>query len=147
MPIEGVVLQMKAMHIDTVTNFPFPTPPDRSTLHKAERTLSRLGALSDGKITALGRTMSLFPLSPRFSRMLVSGQQQNCLPYVIAIVAVLSVGDPFFHEDGLRGKNDEEREVEEGEEALGHLTSDAVRQKEERRIRRKAFFESQAVSF
>jgi hypothetical protein len=27
MPIDGVVLQMKSMHIDAVVNFPFPTPP------------------------------------------------------------------------------------------------------------------------
>ena len=47
MPIDGVVLQMKSMHIDAVVNFPFPTPPDRQSLRKAETVLSRLGALSD----------------------------------------------------------------------------------------------------
>lgn len=144
MPIEGVVLQMKAMHIDTVTNFPFPTPPDRSTLHKSEKTLTRLGALSDGKITELGRTMSLFPLAPKFSRMLVSGQQHNCLPYVIAIVSALSVGDPFLHDEGIQGP--EENEDEEDMEGLTHLTSEAIRQKEARKIRRKAFFKTQSVS-
>ena len=37
MPIEGVVLSMKSMNIDNVTNFPFPTPPPRENLHKAEK--------------------------------------------------------------------------------------------------------------
>lgn len=37
MPIEGIVLQMKSMNIDTVINFPFPTPPDRDSLRKAEK--------------------------------------------------------------------------------------------------------------
>ena len=85
MPIEGVVLQMKSMHIDAVVNFPFPTPPDRESLQKAEKVLTHLGALAPakggstlgGSITDIGRTMSLFPLSPRFSRMLVSGRQKD----------------------------------------------------------------------
>ena len=107
MPIEGVVLQMKSMHIDAVVNFPFPTPPDRESLQKAEKVLTHLGALAPakggstlgGSITDIGRTMSLFPLSPRFSRMLVSGRQHGCLPYVITIVSALSVGDPFLREE------------------------------------------------
>ena len=37
MPLEGVVLNMKAMNIDQVVNFPFPTPPPRESLFKAEK--------------------------------------------------------------------------------------------------------------
>ncbi|ESK95022.1 dhx37 protein [Moniliophthora roreri MCA 2997] len=143
MPIEGVVLQMKSMHIDAVVNFPFPTPPDRTNLQKAEKTLGYLGALDkNGQVTELGTTMSLFPLSPRFSRMLVSGQQHGCLPYVIAIVACLSVGDLFLHEETLLAFNDAE---EDENEDLSHLTSEKVREKEALRSRRKAFFNSQHV--
>ncbi|EMD39965.1 hypothetical protein CERSUDRAFT_92451 [Gelatoporia subvermispora B] len=146
MPIEGVVLQMKSMHIDAVVNFPFPTPPDRTSLQKAEKVLTHLGALSTpvsstpsaGSITEIGKAMSLFPLSPRFSRMLVSGRQQGCLPYVIAMVSALSVGDPFLREEALEGE-----ESDEDEEDLSHLTSEAAKAKEARRLRRKAFFQSQ----
>jgi len=28
---------MKAMNIDTIANFPFPTPPDRESLLKSEK--------------------------------------------------------------------------------------------------------------
>ncbi|KAI0078278.1 P-loop containing nucleoside triphosphate hydrolase protein [Panus rudis PR-1116 ss-1] len=151
MPIEGVVLQMKAMHIDAVVNFPFPTPPDRVGLRKAERVLTWLGALkdgsgsggADGEITDIGRAMSLFPLSPRYSRMLVSGRQHGCLPYVIAMVSALSVGDPFLREEALDADPSDEEEDED--EALAHLTSEAVKAKEARKIRRKAFFQSQAI--
>ncbi|KAJ3854045.1 P-loop containing nucleoside triphosphate hydrolase protein [Lentinula lateritia] len=143
MPIEGVVLQMKGMHIDAVVNFPFPTPPDRNNLQKAEKVLHCLGALSkEGQITELGKTMSLFPLSPRFSRMLVSGQQHQCLPFVIAIVSALSVGDPFLHEEALLASADSEDDDDEAEE-LKYLTSAAVRTKEALRLRRKQFFASQ----
>ncbi|KAJ3521662.1 hypothetical protein NM688_g8987 [Phlebia brevispora] len=150
MPIEGVVLQMKSMHIDAVVNFPFPTPPDRFSLKKAEDVLKHLGALTSeksptdlgSKITEIGRAMSLFPLSPRFSRMLVSGRQHGCLPYIIAIVSALSVGDPFLREEALAAAEDESDEESESDE-LAHLTSEAVRAKEARRLRRKAFFQSQ----
>lgn len=148
MPIEGVVLQMKSMHIDAVVNFPFPTPPDRTTLSKAEKVLGHLGALGvsssvtkglaaagdpshDGQITELGRLMSLFPLSPRFSRMLVSGQQQGCLPYIISVVSALSVGDPFLHDEGLDTDQDAEVDTEG---------------KETERAHRKAFFTTQHVT-
>lgn len=155
MPIEGVVLQMKSMHIDTVTNFPFPTPPDRSSLRKAEKLLTYLSALSfadvapqgltasvDGAITELGRAMALFPLSPRFSRMLVSGRQYGCLPYVIAIVAASSVGDPFLHEEALQP----DQAYEEENEKLSLIEDEVQRAKEVERLRRKAFFKSQEVS-
>ncbi|CRK12102.1 hypothetical protein BN1708_017139, partial [Verticillium longisporum] len=39
MPIDGVVLQLKSMNLSNVVNFPFPTPPDRASLRKAERLL------------------------------------------------------------------------------------------------------------
>lgn len=157
MPIEGVVLQMKSMHIDAVINFPFPTPPDRSSLQKAEKTLTYLGALQpttkltkgpgepEAQITDLGRVMALFPLSPRFSRMIVSGQQHGCLPYVIAIVSALSVGDPFIYEDAL-GQNDAEI-PDEDIAALSGIKKEAIKEKEKRQVLRKAFFRSQHVRF
>lgn len=95
-PIEGVVLQMKSMGLHNVINFPFPTPPSRQGLAKAEKLLKNLGALSaDGKVTPIGRRLSTYPLSPRFGKMLYIGHQHGCMPYVIALVAALAVGDLF----------------------------------------------------
>lgn len=154
-PIEGVVLQMKNMHIDAVVNFPFPTPPDRFALQQAEKVLTHLGALkksapiisqlhpASSQITDLGRTMALFPLSPRYSRMLAAGQQHQCLPYVIAMVSAMSVGDPFLHEEAIE-MNDGARDDSETED-LSHLTGEAAKAKEMRRLRRKAYFQTQHV--
>ncbi|KAJ5302233.1 hypothetical protein PENANT_c008G08827 [Penicillium antarcticum] len=101
-PIEGVVLQMKSMGLHNVINFPFPTPPSRQGLAKAEKLLKNLGALSsDGQITPIGRRLSTYPLSPRFSKMLHIGHQHGCMPYVIALVAALAVGDLFVPENQL----------------------------------------------
>jgi ATP-dependent RNA helicase DHX37/DHR1 len=40
---------MKAMNIDKVVNFPFPSPPDLVQVKSAERRLVLLGALSEQK--------------------------------------------------------------------------------------------------
>lgn len=153
MPIDGVVLQMKSMHIDAVVNFPFPTPPPRDMLFKSEKLLMHLGALqkvgtNEAQITDMGRSMALFPLSPRYSRMLISGKQHGCLPYVIAIVSALSVGDPFLHEEALNGDGDNDNSnggMDEGD-GLQYITSEKVKAKETRRIRRRSFFQCQQVS-
>ena len=102
MPVEGVVLQLKSMDLQHVVNFPFPTPPDRQSLAKAEKLLTYLGALSkDGKITSLGLELSTYPLSPRFSKMLAIGHQHGCMPYTIAMVSALTVPDMFIPENLL----------------------------------------------
>ncbi|KAG9124138.1 putative ATP-dependent RNA helicase DHR1, partial [Ceratobasidium sp. 392] len=163
MPVEGVVLQMKSMGIDAVVNFPFPTPPDREALRKAEVVLTHLGALAGpdsglkrtgaagtgssivvgGQITSLGKTMALFPVTPRFAKMLAIGRQHGCLAYVIAIAAVLSVGDPFLREEALE-MADEEDEIDETEMApeYSEIRSEELRAKEVRKSRRREFFQA-----
>lgn len=102
MPVEGVVLQLKSMDLQHVVNFPFPTPPDRHSLQKAEKLLTYLGAVSaEGKITPIGRDLSIYPLSPRFSKILLIGHQHGCMPYTIALVAALAVPDIFIPENQL----------------------------------------------
>ena len=102
MPVEDVVLQLKSMDLQHVVNFPFPTPPDRSSLAKAEKLLTYLGALSNnGKITPVGRDLSTYPLSPRFSKMLLIGHQHECMPYTIAMLAALAISDLFVLENQI----------------------------------------------
>lgn len=87
-------------------------------IQAAERLLVNLGALTttenDGRIqrptaaksqnvvpviTSLGRTMAQFPVAPRYAKMLALGRQHGCLPYIIAIVASLSVKEIFAESD------------------------------------------------
>ncbi|KAG7191742.1 putative ATP-dependent RNA helicase DHR1 [Scheffersomyces spartinae] len=99
MPFESVVLSMKSMGIDNVVNFPFPTPPARESLANAERLLVNLGAVDDkGLVTELGKSMAMFPLSPRFAKVLIIGNQFGCLPYIICLMSALSVGELFLNE-------------------------------------------------
>ncbi|KAF2878499.1 P-loop containing nucleoside triphosphate hydrolase protein [Massariosphaeria phaeospora] len=107
-PLEGVVLQLKSMGAPVV-NFPFPTAPDRDSLQKAEQLLSYLGAISsDGKVTKLGHELSLYPLNPRFARMLSMGIAQNLTGETIALVAALSVPELIIPENKL-GLRDQPR--------------------------------------
>ncbi|XP_033828283.1 probable ATP-dependent RNA helicase DHX37 [Periophthalmus magnuspinnatus] len=110
-PVEDLVLQMKDLNIDKVVNFPFPTPPSTEALMAAEQLLISLGALQEpprtGRvkemerarlscpITPLGRAMASFPVAPRYAKMLALGKQQDCLPYVIAVVAAMTVREIF----------------------------------------------------
>lgn len=111
-PIEGVVLQMKSMGLHNVINFPFPTPPSRDGLAKAEKLLKNLGALSpDDQVTQIGHRLSTYPLSPRFGKMLYIGYQHGCMPYVVALVAALAVGDLFIPENQVDPNEAKQGEV------------------------------------
>ncbi|CAH1802480.1 unnamed protein product [Owenia fusiformis] len=114
-PVDDLLLLMKDLNIDKVVNFPFPSPPDRLALKAAEKLLLSLGALEppakpqkptrksqraemdnpSARISPLGRAMACFPVAPRYGKMLSLGHQHNLLPYVIALVAALSVQELF----------------------------------------------------
>ncbi|CAH9098655.1 unnamed protein product [Cuscuta epithymum] len=107
-PVDGVVLLMKSMHIGKVANFPFPTPPETAALTEAERCLKVLEALDvNGRLTPLGKVMAQFPMSPRHSRMLLTVIQMmrrvkeyeranTVLAYAVASAAALSLSNPFL---------------------------------------------------
>jgi hypothetical protein len=111
-----------------VVNFPFPTPPDRSALSSAERTLISLSALHPRStiITPLGKSMSAYPISPRHARMLLAAlemggnsktpkssrkKELRLLAHAIAAAAALSSESPFLRE-GFGGLGEKEGEGE-----------------------------------
>ncbi|XP_044232027.1 probable ATP-dependent RNA helicase DHX37 [Thunnus albacares] len=122
-PVEDLVLQMKDLNIDKVVNFPFPTSPSAEALVAAEQLLVSLGALKEPPrtgsikemeqarlscpITPLGRAMASFPVAPRYAKMLALGKQQDCLPYVIAAVAAMTVREIFEDLNRPAGNEDE----------------------------------------
>ena len=119
MPVEGIALQLKSMELHNVVNFPFPTPPDRQGLAKAERLLMYLGALTkDGKITPGGRGLSAFPLSPRYAKMLSVGHQYNCMAFTIVLVAALATPNIFVPEHHLGAAKDTEQQMFTEEDRL-----------------------------
>lgn len=137
-PVDDVLLQMKALGIDRVVEFPFPSPPDKEALKAAERRLVILGALQNlqkgerykdlakwefsAKVTPLGKAMSRFPLSPRYAKMLLLSYKHNCIPYIVAIVCALTVPDLFLTTSTtIETENGEEevKVVQEGIKKIG----------------------------
>uniref|UniRef100_K3W5Y1 RNA helicase n=1 Tax=Globisporangium ultimum (strain ATCC 200006 / CBS 805.95 / DAOM BR144) TaxID=431595 RepID=K3W5Y1_GLOUD len=120
-PIEDLVLQMKAMGIHNVLQFPFPTPPDRQAVKMALSTLVNLGAISEGDdeaITPLGHVLVKFPVAARFAKMLLLAKELNVLEYTIAIVAGLSGHSPFIQETDRREKEKHEKDdAEDGDKS------------------------------
>ena len=138
-PLESVVLQLKAMGIHNVLKFPFPTLPDKMMLAKAEKLLRNLGALgSDMRVTPLGKSLSIYPLSPRYGKMLAIGSQHGCLPYVIAMVSGFAVGDVFIPENQL-----DLGPVETPEEEI--YTNEKRLEDDAREQKRKAYNHAQAM--
>ena len=106
-PVEDLLLQMKAMNIEKVINFPFPTSPDTEQLRCAELRLQQLGALQApphniplreleklqycSSVTALGRCITNFPVAPRFGKMLALAHQHSLLPLTLTLVSALTV--------------------------------------------------------
>ncbi|KYN01320.1 PREDICTED: probable ATP-dependent RNA helicase kurz [Cyphomyrmex costatus] len=112
-PVDDLLLQMKAMNIDKVVNFPFPTPPDIMQLKSAENRLTILEALQPPskkkeeiyctKVTPLGRSIAAFPVSPRYGKMLALSHQHNLSKYTICMVAALSVQEVLIETLDMEG--------------------------------------------
>jgi ATP-dependent RNA helicase DHX37/DHR1 len=103
-PLEDVVLAMKAMHVNEIERFPFPTQPDRSQIKAAIKLLADLGCIDtsdetveagDGRITRLGSAVAKLPLGIRCGKMLLVAAQAGVLDYGIAMAAALSEKNPF----------------------------------------------------
>lgn len=125
--LESVVLLMKHLGIEHVGSFPFPSAPNENDLKRALTHLTLIGALdsqSDHRITTMGRRLMAYPISPRFSRVIVEVLDRklpdNILLMVTIIAAVYSTTTSVFTSDGNRlkwkskdvtndGENDERR--------------------------------------
>jgi ATP-dependent RNA helicase DHX37/DHR1 len=87
---------------------------------------------------------------------LITGQQHDCLPYVIAIVSALSVGDPFIQDyhldENQPGESGDEDDDVEGEDdnldrqELQNLRNQTTLDKQKRKLIRKKYYQSQIVS-
>lgn len=75
--------------------------PGQELILSALNTLYTLGALNDaGKITSLGYKMSVLPLPPQLSVVLISATELGCLAPVIDIVSCLSVDNLVLNVSG-----------------------------------------------
>jgi ATP-dependent helicase HrpA len=93
--LASVILQMEALNLGKAEEFPFVDPPSTRLIADGRTTLVELGASTqEGRLTKLGRSMSLLPLDPRLSRMLLASVDEHCTGDMIVVAAALAVQDP-----------------------------------------------------
>ncbi len=96
--LASVILQMAALELGDIADFPFLDPPDRRQITDGITVLGELGALDRAdsdrvRLTPIGREMSGLPVDPRLARILVEGNRLNCLREMLVLVSALSVID------------------------------------------------------
>ncbi len=96
--LASVILQMAALELGDIADFPFLDPPDRRQITDGVTVLTELGALDRTepqriRLTPTGRAMADLPLDPRLARILVEGQRLGCLREMLVLAAALSVID------------------------------------------------------
>jgi ATP-dependent helicase HrpA len=93
--LAAVILQMAALKLGDIEQFPFLDPPDRRSVRDGVLLLQELGAFDrQGEITALGRRLAQLPVDPRIGRMILQAESEGCVREVLVIAAALSIPDP-----------------------------------------------------
>jgi ATP-dependent helicase HrpA len=98
--LASVILQMAALELGDVEEFPFLDPPDARQVRDGVALLRELGALEPAKagpgnrLTPLGRRLAQLPVDPRFGRMVLEADTLGCAEEAIVIAAGLSIQDP-----------------------------------------------------
>ena len=93
--LAAVILQMSALKLGDVQDFPFLDPPDARSIRDGVQLLQELGAFdSSGALTEVGKRLARLPLDPRIGRMILAAHDENCVREVLVIAAALSIPDP-----------------------------------------------------
>jgi ATP-dependent helicase HrpA len=93
--LASVILQMKALHLGRVEDFPFIERPDDRLIKDGYETLHELGAMAEsGELTEIGRRLARLPIDPRLGRMLLAAEHEHCLPDMLVLCSALSIQDP-----------------------------------------------------
>ncbi len=93
--LAGVILQMAALKLPPIQDFPFVDPPGNAHIREGLRALEDLHAIDlKQHLTSVGWTLAEFPLDPHLGKMLLEGKKRQVLPELIAAVSFLSIQDP-----------------------------------------------------
>lgn len=123
-PLENTVLQLKAIGVQDVLRFPFPTCPDKEKLTDAINKLLEMKALSGEtlqsafsadhtKLTELGRVLSFIPLEPLYGKMLLMGRNKNIPVYMLYCLLSLTIETLFNHTSKMVNSKSIESQMEE----------------------------------
>lgn len=110
-----VILQMHALDLGDIANFPFVEAPDNRNITDGVRLLEEIAALEPAgkpdkeklnksakgnlvspttQLTKSGRLLAKFPIDPRLAKMVITAIEFGCIEQVLIIVSALSIQDP-----------------------------------------------------
>ena len=113
-----VILQMLALDLGEIDNFPFVEAPDNRNINDGVKLLEELAAIDNNanghkqteqlkqlkqrkdqknkstQLTKSGRLLSKFPIDPRLAKMVITAIDLGCIEQVLIIVSALSIQDP-----------------------------------------------------
>ena len=109
--LASVILQMANLRLGSVDDFDFIEPPDSRLVTDGHKLLDELGAITHKEdhtavvnpkrqgldhlqLTRIGQQMARMPIDPRLARMLVAGNDFDCIREMLIVVAALAVQDP-----------------------------------------------------
>lgn len=91
--LASVILQMLALRLGNVADFPFIDPPEERAVRAGAQLLTEIGAIDGARLTPVGRRLARLPIDPRLGRMLLEADKNGCASEVLVLVAALSVQD------------------------------------------------------
>jgi ATP-dependent helicase HrpA len=96
--LASVILQMMALGLGKIDEFPFVEAPESRNINDGFRLLEELGAVAANEsrlqLTVIGKQLARLPVDPRYARMVVEAARLNCVSEVLIIAAGLSIQDP-----------------------------------------------------
>jgi len=95
--LASVILQMAALDLGDMADFPFVDPPESRNIADGVRLLEELGAFGgrgQSRLTETGRKLARLPVDPRLGRMILEAGHNGCAREVLIITAALSIVDP-----------------------------------------------------
>ena len=105
--LASVILQMEALNLGKAEDFPFVDPPSARLIADGRATLVELGAsTAEGRLTKIGKSMSVLPLDPRLSRMLLASVDERSVNDILVVAAALAVQDPRLRPEAKRDAAD-----------------------------------------
>ena len=109
--LASVILQMMALGLGKIDQFPFVQAPDSRNITDGFKLLEELGAIVSQQqrlqLSKIGRQLAKLPVDPRFARMVVEAARLNCVSEVLIIAAGLSIQDPRERPQDKRQAADE----------------------------------------
>lgn len=118
------ILNLKALGIDNILRFNFPSPPPAKNMLASIELLHALGALDGegGKLTSPeGYMMAEMPLTPTLSKMLLVSCDMGCSDEILSIVAMMQVQQFFSRPTSGQGSINARRARRNFEVAEGDL--------------------------